>query len=53
MSEFKAQILGLIIVLSVFVFVKNISGDLFDQAQYRVEQYFSTQVTSVIGVENN
>lgn len=30
MSEFKAQILSLIIVLSLFVFVNSIATDIFD-----------------------
>lgn len=44
MSEFKAQILGLIIVLTIFSFVKGISTDIFDQTHYNLEKVYSTEL---------
>ena len=44
MSEFIAQMLGLIIVLTVFTFVKGAAQDMFDQTHYRLEQVYDETI---------
>lgn len=44
MSEFKAQMLGIIIVLTVFTFVKGVAQDMFDQTHYRLEQVYDETI---------
>ena len=50
MSEFKAQILGLIIVLALFSVVNVIAQDVFDSTWSKIESFNSTKISEITGV---
>jgi len=52
MSEFKAQLLGLIIVLGLFVTVNMISQDVFDTTWTKIENVNSQKISEVAGTSN-
>ena len=51
MSEFKAQMLGLIIVLGLFAVVQGVSQEFFDDTWTTVRTYESVQINDATGIE--
>lgn len=49
MSEFKAQILGILIVLSLFVVIGSMSESLFDSTWTKVENVTTNKINEVVG----
>ena len=50
MSEFKAQLLSIIIVLTLFGFVQGFMDDIVNKSYNTIQNYYSTQVFDEIGV---
>ena len=50
MSEFKAQILGMIIVLTLFTVVGSIANDVFDSTWTKIENINSQRISEMAGV---
>lgn len=50
MSEFKAQILGMIIVLSLFTMVGRIANDVFDMTWTKIETINSNKIYEMTSV---
>lgn len=50
MSEFKAQMLGLIIVLGLFAVVQSISAEVFDDTWTKIRTYESVQINDATGM---
>ncbi len=45
MSEFKAQILGIIIVLTLFTVVSSAASEFFDSTWTKIEQVQSNEIS--------
>lgn len=50
MSEFKAQMLGLIIVLGLFAVVQSVSSEVFDNTWTNIKTYESVQINDATGL---
>ena len=50
MSEFKAQMLGLIIVLGLFAVVQSTSHEVFDSAWDNIKTYETAQINDATGI---
>ena len=50
MSEFKAQLLGVIIVISLFGFIKGFADDMTSKTYNTIEDYYSAQLSENFGV---
>ena len=48
MSEFKAQILGLIIVIGLFALVNVTANNIFDDTLFQMETLNSTKISAAI-----
>ena len=49
MSEFKAQILGILIVLTLFVTVGSVSRNLFNDTWDKVENVATNKINEIVG----
>ena len=49
MSEFKAQILGLLIVFTLFLMVSNLATNLFDESWIKIDNVASNKIFEVVG----
>lgn len=49
MSEFKAQILGIFIVITLFVMVGNLATGIFDNTFIKIESLTDYKIEEIVG----